>query len=178
VADQFYQFAFNFTSPTVATSYKTRGGSSWTPYQEPNFTHGQLRVGGPNNPNNPNGPSGNYLVANAGDSVFINVTGPAGWTVPAGSAVQVIVSQANSPGTNQGNTPFASNYVYYQLTAGALQPDGVTMQYQIPSTIQASANPGRGNYNRYELTVAFSVADPSGNVYYFADDPEMDVQGS
>ena len=56
--------------------------------------------------------------------------------------------------------------------------DGVTMQYQIPTAIQSSANPGQGNYGRYELTIAFAAADASGNVYYFADDPEMDVQGS
>ena len=176
MANQYYQFAFNFTSPTVVTSFQTGGASAWTSYQEPNFTRGQMRSGGPN-PGNPNGPAGNYLVVTAGDAIFINVVGPAGWTVPSGSSLQLIVSQANSPGNGQGNTPFGNNYVYYELT-GTMQTDGVTMQYQIPSTIQPGANPGRGNYNRYELTVAFAAADQSGNVHYFADDPEMDVQGS
>jgi hypothetical protein len=176
VANRYYQFAFDFGSPNLVTSFQTQGASSWSAYQEPNFTRGQPRTGGPN-PGNPNGPAGNYLVANAGDSVFINLKGPAGWAVPSGSALQVIVSQANSPGHGQGSTPFANGWVYYELT-GTMQTDGVTMQYQLPSAIQASANPGQGNFNRYELTVAFAAKDGSNNVYYFADDPEMDVQGS
>ena len=92
----------------------------------------------------------------------------------------MIVSQANSPGQSQGLTPFANGYVYYALpmAGGTLLPDGVTRQFQIPGTIQPSANPGQGNFNRYELTVAFSANDASGNTYYYSDDPEMDVQGS
>jgi hypothetical protein len=176
VANQYYQFAFTFSSPNLVTSFQTQGASSWSSYNEPNFTRGQLRTGGPN-PNNPNGPSGNYLAVNTGDTILINLMGPAGWTMPPNSALQVIVSQANSPGSGQGATPFANGYVYYELT-GTMQGDGVTMQFQLPSAIQASANPGHGNYNRYELTVAFAAQDGNGNIYYFADDPEMDVQGS
>jgi hypothetical protein len=177
VANQYYQFAFDFNSPNLVTTFQTQGASSWSAYNEPNFTRGQLRTGGPN-PGNPNSPAGNYLAVGTGDSVFLNLKGPAGWTVPSGSALQVIVSQANSPGSQQGATPFGNGYTYYPLTGGTLLPDGVTMQYQIPSTIQASANPGAGNYNRYELTIAFAAQDASGNLYYYADDPEMDVQGT
>jgi hypothetical protein len=176
VANQYYQFAFDFSSSNLVTTFQTQGASSWSAYQEPNFTRGQVRTGGPN-PGNPNGPSGNYLAVNAGDTVFINLKGPAGWTVPANSFLQVIVSQANSPGNGQGPTPFANSYVYYALS-GVMQGDGVTMQYQLPSVIQSGANPGQGNYNRYELTIAFAAADANGNVHYYADDPEMDVQGS
>jgi hypothetical protein len=177
MANQVYQFVFSFSPLSLSTSFQTSGVTAWTPYQEPNYTRGQVRVGGPNNPSNPNGPAGSYLVVSPGDNVYINLVGPQGWTVPTGSVLQVIVSQANSPAQSQGYSPFASTYVSYQLT-GTLMNDGVTMQYQIPTPIQSNANPGRGNYGRYELTIAFAAADASGNVYYFADDPEMDVQGS
>jgi hypothetical protein len=177
VANQCYQFAFNFSPPSLATSFQTSGATAWTPYQQPNYARGQVRVGGPNNANNPNGPAGNYLVVSPADNVFINLVGPQGWTVPTGSVLQVIVSQANSPAPSQGYSPFANSAVYYALT-GTLMNDNVTRQYQIPTPIQSSANPGPGNYGRYELTIAFAAADASGTVYYFADDPEMDVQGS
>jgi hypothetical protein len=177
MANQVYQFAFNFSPLSLATSFQTSGVTAWAPYQQPNFTRGQLRTGGPNNPNNPNGPSGNYLVVAPGDSVFINLVGPTNWKVPNGMQLQVIVSQADSPAQGQGYSPFTNGYVQYSLN-GTMMNDGVTMQYQIPGTIQTSANPGNGNWARFELTVAFSAADASGNVYYFADDPEMDVQGS
>jgi hypothetical protein len=177
VASQYYQFAFNFNAPAVATSFQTQGAANWTPYQQPNYTNGQIRTGGPNNPTNPNGPSGNYLVANVGDTVYINLVGPTGWKA-GGTVLQVIVSQANSPGSAQGASPFVNNQVFFGGLTGTLQGDGVTMQYTLPSTIQASANPGGGNYNRYELTIAFTAQDASGNSYNFSDDPEMDVQGS
>jgi hypothetical protein len=177
VASQVYQFAFTFSPVSMTTSFQTSGATAWASYQQPNFTRGQFRAGGPNNPNNPNGPSGNYLVVAPGDSVFINLVGPTNWKVPNGMQLQVIVSQADSPAQGQGYSPFANGQVQYSLS-GTMMNDGVTMQYQIPGTVQSSANPGQGNWARYELTVAFSAADASGNVYYFADDPEMDVQGS
>jgi hypothetical protein len=109
--------------------------------------------------------------------VYINLVGPTGWKA-SGTVLQVIVSQANSPGSAQGASPFVNNQVFFGGLTGTLQGDGVTMQYTLPSTIQASANPGGGNYNRYELTIAFTAQDASGNSYNFSDDPEMDVQGS
>jgi len=179
MANQYYQFAFNFGSPTLVTTFQTQGASSWSAYQEPNFTRGVIRSGGPNS-NNPNGPAGNYLVASSGDSIYINVQGPTGWALVPNSVLNVIVSQANSPGQGQGLTPFANGYTFYPLpmAGGTLLPDGVTRQFSIPSPIQSSANPGQGNFNRYEITVAFSANDANGNTYYFSDDPEMDVQGS
>jgi hypothetical protein len=176
MAYQVYQFTFTFSPLSLTTAFQTSGVTAWTPYEQPNFTRGQLRSGGPNK-SNPNGPSGNYLVAAPGDSVFINLVGPAGWAVPSGSLLQVIVSQAPSPARGQGFSPFANNNVWYALS-GTMMSDNVTMQYQIPNAIPSGANPGPGNFARYELTVAFAAADASGNVYYFSDDPEMDVQGS
>ena len=179
MANQYYQFAFNFSSPTLQTSFQTQGASTWSAYQEPNFTRGVVRAGGPN-PSNPNGPAGDYLVVSSGDTIFINVQGPTGWALTPNSVLQVIVSAANSPGQGQGATPFANGFVYYGLpmSNGTLLPDGVTRQYSIPSTVQPGANPPRGNFNRYELTVAFSANDASGNTYFYSDDPEMDVLGT
>jgi len=176
VANQYYQFAFTFSPQSLTTSFQTQGASSWTQYQEPNFSRGQPRSGGPNH-NNPNGPAGNYLVASSGDTVFIKLIGPSGWQMAPQSKLMVIVSQANWPGQSQGYSPFSNNYVFYPLDAvGGYQSDG-SLNFQL-DTVQPSANPGNGNFNRYELTVAFAAQDGSGNLYYFADDPEMDVQGS
>ena len=177
MANQYYQFTFGFNPPSLATSFQTQGATAWTPYQEPNYNRGQVRSGGPNNSNNPNGPSGNYLVVNAADTVFINLVGPSNWKLATGTALNVIVSQANSPAQGQGYSPFANASVYYPLTA-PMGNDGVTMQCQVPGTIPSSANPGPNNWGRYELTIAFTADDGSGNLYNFADDPEMDVQGS
>ena len=175
MANQVYRFTFGFSPVSLRTDFQTSGVTAWQPYQEPSFSPGQVRAGGPGQGNNPN--AGSYLVAAPGDNVFINLVGPTGWKMPQGTQLQVIVSQANSPATGQGFSPFAGgNNVSYQLTAPML-PDGVTMQFQLPS-IPATLTPGAGNYWRYELTIAFTAADSSGNVYYFADDPEMDVLGS
>jgi hypothetical protein len=83
VANQVYQFTFNFSPIWLRTAFQTSGVTAWTPYQQPNYQRGQNRAGGPNPPNNPNGTSGNYLVANAGDNVFINLVGPQGWKMPS-----------------------------------------------------------------------------------------------
>jgi hypothetical protein len=174
VANQYYQFTFDFT-PSLTTSFQTQGATGWTTYQEPNYNRGQVRAGGPNNPNNPNGPGGSYLVVNVGDTVFINLVGPQDWKLADETAVNVIVSQANSPAQGQGYSPFANSTVYYALT-GSMLSDGVTLQCQVPDTIQA--NPGPNNWGRYELTIAFTADDGSGNLHKFGDDPEMDVQGS
>ena len=95
------------------------------PYQEPSFSRGQVRAGGPGQGNNPN--AGSYLVAAPGDNVLINLVGPTGWKMPQGTQLLVIVSQANSPGSGQGFSPFAGgNNVSYQLTA-PMMGDGVTV---------------------------------------------------
>ena len=179
MANQYYRFTFAFNPVSLTTSFQTEGDSAWTAYQEPNYNNGQVRTGGPNNANNPNGPSGNYLVVGSQDNVFIQLVGPPqGWSMlSSDSQLHVIVSQANSPGSSQGFSPFSGGFVYYPITGAPI--GGGVMQFQIPSVIQATAVPGAGNYNRYELTVAFSVTDTtSGTAYYFGDDPEMDVQGT
>ena len=178
MANQYYRFTFAFNPVALTTSFQTEGDSGWTAYQEPNYNNGQVRTGGPNNPNNPNGPSGNYLVVGSQDNVFIQLQGPPeGWSMlTSDSQLHVIVSQANSPGSSQGFSPFSGGFVYYPITGAPI--GGGIMQFQIPSVIQPGAVPSAGNYNRYELTVAFSVADNSGTAYYFGDDPEMDVQGT
>jgi hypothetical protein len=60
-----------------------------------------------------------------------------------------------------------------------LLSDNQTLQYQLPSAIPSAANPGQGNFNRFEVTVAFA-ASPVGSTTqsWFSDDPEMDVQGT
>jgi hypothetical protein len=187
VANQIYQFAFAFTTPpTLATSFQ-QSGSSFQNYQEPNYSHGSVRTGGPNNNNNPNGPSGNYLVVSVGDNLLINIQGPppvggqCSWQLPAGTAVQIIISQANSPGNSQGFSPFPGGAVYYNVPTASWQllSDNQTLQYQLPSAIPSAANPGQGNFNRFEVTVAFA-ASPVGSTTqsWFSDDPEMDVQGT
>ena len=176
VANQQYQFNFTFAQSLTVTFSQSDG--AWQNYQEPNYSNGVARSGGPG----PNG-GGSYLVVQAGDNVYINLVGPSGWisaTDPI-PTLNVIVSAANSPGNNQGYTPFASNAsangVFYSLNNGSLQTsDNQTVQYLL-GTIQSTANPGRGKWNRYELTVAFAVTN-NGTTYYFSDDPEMDVQGS
>jgi hypothetical protein len=86
------------------------------------------------------------------------------------------VSQADSPAQGQGFSPFTNSRVFYALT-GTMLSDNQTMQFQLDS-VPVAANPGQGNWNRYELTVAFTAQDTSGNLYNFSDDPEMDVQGA
>ena len=81
MANQCYQFVFSFSPLSLSTSFQTSGVTAWTPYQEPNYTRGQVRVGGPNNSSNPNGPAGSYLVVSHGDNVYINFVGPQNWTV-------------------------------------------------------------------------------------------------
>jgi hypothetical protein len=186
LANQTYQFAFSFSPQSLTTSFQQSGGS-WQTFQEPNYNRGVVRAGGPNNPNNPNGPNGNYLVVSAGDTILINLQGPApsngqpSWSLLSGSIVQVIISQANSPGGSQGFSPFSGGTVYYPLNTsqfpGTWLSDNQTYQFQLPSQIPSTANPGQGNYNRYEITIAFAANDSSGTTYYYSDDPEMDVQG-
>ena len=70
------------------------------------------------------------MVASSGDTIFVNVQGPTGWTLTPNSFLQVIVSQANWPGQSQGLTPFANGYVLYSIpmSSGTLLPDGVTSE--------------------------------------------------
>jgi len=176
MANQIYQFTMNFgnasTPPSLTTQFWNNSATppGWQTYVEPNFNNGVVRAGGPGGPGNNNG---NYAVASTGDTLLINLVGPAGWSWPAETLLQVIISPANSPNANQGFTPFPT--VYYPL-AGTMQSDNVTMQFSVPDAVQVA--PGRNNYYRFELTIAFRACAPNSTTpVYFADDPEMDVMG-
>ena len=168
MANQTYQFTFSFNPPAIATAFQ-QAGQAWQNYVEPNFANGANRSGGPGGQG-----QGNYLVVNQNDNIFINLVGPSGWTWPAETNLQVILSPANSPSSGQGFSPF--DYVYTPLS-GNMLADNVTMQFQLPFAVQAA--PGRGNYFRYEITIAFRACPPGSSTtpVYFSDDPEMDVMG-
>ena len=168
MANQTYQFTLSFNPPAVTTQFQ-QAGQSWQTYVEPNYSNGNNRSGGPGGQG-----QGNYLVVNPNDNIFINLVGPSGWTWPADTLLQVIISPANSPNSGQGFTPFT---FLYNALSGTMMTDTVTMQFQLPSTIQAS--PGKGNYFRYEITIAFRACAPGSTTpVYFSDDPEMDVMGA
>ena len=168
MANQYYQFTLSFNPPAVTTQFQQSGNSSWQNYVEPNFASNSNRSGGPGGPG-----QGNYLVVNQNDNVYINLVGPSGWSWPPNTLLQVIVSPANSPNPGQGFTPFT---FLYNALSGTMLADTVTMQFLLPSTIQAV--PGKGNWFRYEITIAFRACAPgSSTPVYFSDDPEMDVMG-
>jgi hypothetical protein len=168
MANQYFQFTIGFNPPSVSTAFKQAGNNNWQNYVEPNYNSNANRAGGPGGQG-----AGNYLVAGPQDQVYINIVGPQGWSWPADTNLQIIVSPANSPAANQGFTPFS--FLYYPLS-GSMLADNVTMQFMLPSTVQPA--PGNNNYYRYELTVAFRACAPGSTTpVYFSDDPEMDVMG-
>jgi hypothetical protein len=169
MANQYYQFNLSFNPPAVTVQFQQGGTTNWQNYVEPNYSNGANRSGGPGGQG-----QGNYLVVNQNDTVFINLVGPSGWTWPANTELQVILSQANSPNSAQGFSPFS--YVYAPLT-GTMQGDNVTMQFRLPATVLAT--PAKNAYYRYEITVAFRACAPGSTTpVYFSDDPEMDVMGN
>lgn len=174
MANQYFQFTMNFgTPPSITTQFSSgsAGPGTWQAYVEPNFNNGVARSGGPGGP--PGQGSGNYPVASTGDNLYINLVGPLGWSWPGDTLLQVIISPANSPNQSQGFTPFP---FVYGAFSGTMQSDNVTMQFALPQPVQVT--PGRGNYFRFELTIAFRACPPNSSTpVYFADDPEMDVMG-
>jgi hypothetical protein len=168
MANQYYQFTLGFNPPSITTQFQQSGSSTWQNYVEPNYSSNSNRSGGPGGPG-----QGNYLVVSQNDNVFINLVGPSGWTWPPDTLLQVIISPANSPNSGQGFTPFT--FLFNSLS-GSMLADNVTMQFPLPSTIQAT--PGKGNWFRYEITIAFRACAPGSTTpVYFSDDPEMDVMG-
>ncbi|MDX1981433.1 MAG: hypothetical protein SFV51_14290 [Bryobacteraceae bacterium] len=150
MATGYYQFTYGSTATTGISIAYSNDGTNWTPY---------------NPSSNPN--QNQVLQVNNGDNVQLNFVGPSGWSVTGN--VTVIVARALQLPANQAQaySPFS---------------DGVLLT-RASSNNQASLgaasvnNPGQGVMNKYELTVAFSVTNGSSTLS-FAEDPEMDVEGT
>ena len=153
----YYRFTFGTArNSDVSVSYSANANGPFTPYTEPAFP--------------PSSNKGSVLQVNPNDTVYIQLQGPAGWSLNGN--VQVIIARANSAASGQAYSPFAQDIVW-------VNPGGTMTgnTWQAPLG-PISLNPGRGQANQFELTIAFSANLPNvtGPVY-FAEDPEMDVEG-
>jgi hypothetical protein len=152
-------YRFTFTSDTnsdLTVDFSSDGGQTYTPYPK------------------------HYLKMNPGDSLSVVLQGPVGWTFPSGSVVQNIISRANGSPSKQAYSPFANGAVYLPVAASAgVSSTGGSSTIWTGSVGTVVQNPGKGNRNKFELTIAFAVI-LSGQTTpeYFADDPEMEVEGT
>lgn len=154
----YYRFNFGSTrNSDITVSYATNQNGPFTPYSEP---------GWPPSGQNP----GNVLKVNPNDEVFIQLQGPDNW-VMAGQ-LQVVIARANSAASGQAYSPFASDVVW-------MNPAGtMTGNVWQASLGTIATNPGSGNVNKFEITIAFNATLPGvSGACYFAEDPEMQVDG-
>jgi len=153
----YYRFTFGATQNSDMTVAYSTDGSSWTTYSEP---------GWPPSPQN----QGSVLSVNPNDTVYIQLSGPTGWSLSG--ALQVIIARANSAASGQAYSPFGSGVVWMNPSG---QMNGNVWQAALG---QISLNPGRGQVNKFEITVAFNANLPNvTGPTYFSEDPEMDVEG-
>lgn len=153
----YYRFTFGAaTNSDITVSYSTDGGT-WAAYSEPAW---------PPSPQN----RGSVLQVSPNDAVYIQLSGPGGWSL--NGQVQVVVARANSAASGQAYSPFAAGVVW-------LNPSGAMNGNLWQATLgEISTNPGRGQMQKFEITIAFNATLPNVNgPAYFSEDPEMDVQG-
>lgn len=153
----YYRFTFGSTQNSDITVSYSSDGSSWTPYSEPAW---------PPSPQN----QGSVLSVNPNDTVYLQLVGPSGWSLSG--ELQVIIARANSAASGQAYSPFSSDVVW-------MNPQGqMTGNVWQASLGQIALNPGSGQANKFEITVAFNAALPNvSGASYFAEDPEMIVEG-
>ena len=108
----------------------------------------------------------------ANDTVHIQLVGPSNWAMSTGGQLQVVIARANRAASGQAYSPFGGSVVWMNPPG---QMNGNVWQAAL-GTI--NLNPGPGKFNYFEITIAFSANLPNvtGPVY-FAEDPEMDVDG-
>jgi hypothetical protein len=153
----YYQFGFGNSANSDITVQYSNDGSNWTTYSEP---------GWPPSPSN----RGSVLNVGYNDEIFVWLSGPSGWSM--GGALQVIIARANSAASGQAYSPFSSSVVWMN-PPGSM--DGTIWKASLGRIV---SNPGQGQVNRFEITIAFNATLPGASgPAYFAEDPEMDVQG-
>ena len=160
MAAGYYQFTFGGSAGSdIAVAYSTAANGPWTAYAEPAWP--------PNNANR-----GSVLVVNPNDTVYLQLVGPANWAMSTGGQLQVVIARANRAASGQAYSPFGGSVVWMNPPG---QMNGNVWQAAL-GTI--NLNPGPGKFNYFEITIAFSANLPNvtGPVY-FAEDPEMDVDG-
>ena len=153
----YYRFTFgNSVNSDITVSYST-DNSNWTTYVEP---------GWPSNPQN----RGSVLTVNPNDTVYVQLSGPTGWSLSG--QLQVLISRANAAASGQAYSPFSSGVVW-------MNPQGNMNGNVWQASLGAvTLNPGRGVTNKFEITVAFNATLPNvSGPAYFSEDPEMDVEG-
>jgi hypothetical protein len=153
----YYQFSFGSTPNSDLTVTYSNDGVNYQTYQEPAW---------PPNPGN----RGSVLQVSPNDTIYIQLVGPSGWQLSG--QVQVIASRANSAQSGQRYSPFGADDVW-------LNPVGSMNGTTWTGTLgDIDDNPGVGNINKYEITVAFNASLPGTNgPSYFSEDPEVDVSG-
>ena len=161
MATGYYRFTFTDSASSDLTVEFSNDGSTWQAYNEPAW---------PPNASN----RGNVLQVNYQDTVSIYLQGPVGWRL--NGALQVIVARANSAPANQAYSPFVNSTVWMNPTGGWVDTNDPTPNIWGASLGQVTLNPGNGRAQQFEITIAFNAQLPSGAAY-FAEDPEMDVQG-
>ena len=148
MADGYYRFTFaDQTNADLSISYSNSASGPWTSYQPPAKT----------------------LKVNTGDTIYIQLAGPANWVL--NGRVQVIISRSAGAASRQAYSPFSGSVVWMNPTG---QNTNNVWQGMLGSAV---ANPGTGKSNGFEITVAFNAQLPTSGQQYFAVDPEMDVQG-
>jgi hypothetical protein len=158
MAAGYYRFNFGTTrNSDVTVSYSSSPTGPFTSYSEPAWP--------PNNQNR-----GSVLQVNYNDTVYIQLQGPTGWTLTG--QVQVVITRANSAASGQAYSPFGGGEVW-------LNPPGtMTGNVWQASLGTIAANPGQGNNNKFEITIAFNANLPGvPGSSYFSEDPEMQVEG-
>jgi hypothetical protein len=163
MANCYYKFTFtNSATSDLAVSF-SNDGTNWSTYNEPAF---------PPSPQN----RGNVLQVNYGDSVSVWLSGPAGWSLTG--QLQVIIARANSAPSGQPYSPFSGGAVWMNPQGGWVDTSDNPPYVWGASLGQVATNPGQGRTQNYEITIAFNAQLPGASgPTYFAEDPEMDVQG-
>jgi hypothetical protein len=111
---------------------------------------------------------GQVLTAQNGDTIYVQLVGPDGSSINGNA--QALVARAGWQ-SGQAYTPF--DRVWFTLAADSAA--GV-WQSQL-GTVQVNPGPGQRNY--FELTIAFSANLPGqATPAAFAEDPEMIVEGN
>jgi hypothetical protein len=153
----YYRFTFGATQNSDMTVAYSTDGNNWTTYSEP---------GWPPSPQN----RGSVLTVSPNDTVYIQLSGPNGWSLSG--VLQVVIARANSAASGQAYSPFAGGVVWMNPTG---QMNDNVWQASLG---QISLNPGSGQTNKFEITVAFNASLPNvTGPSYFSEDPEMDVEG-
>ena len=158
MANGYYRFSFGSArNSDISIAYSANQGGPFTPYTEPDWPPSPTK-------------QGSILKANPNDTIYIQLQGPSGWSLSG--QVQVIIARANDAASGQAYSPFSNDVVW--MNPQGTMTDGIWQA----SLGSISTNPGNGVKNHFEITVAFNANLPNvTGACYFAEDPEMEVDG-